>query len=204
MPSFLSSFLPIGLMGLLIAAMLAADMSTNSSYMLSWGSVIYNDILAPFRRTAWSDQRAILWNRCIVALIGLYLLVFGLFYQIEGNVWSYLLETGEQLGCHRRHPARCRGAGGTSHLGKTTRHSRLGREHRQRHRWHRRLRRCRSGNDRRFAAQTPLPLRMTTFWLLLTLAALLWYGSVTIYVSIKGASDIREMLARLKRRDRND
>jgi len=94
MPSFLSSFLPIGLMGLLIAAMLAADMSTNSSYMLSWGSVIYNDILAPFRRTAWSDQRAILWNRCIVALIGLYLLVFGLFYQIEGNVWSYLLLTG--------------------------------------------------------------------------------------------------------------
>ena len=45
---------------------------------------------------------------------------------------------------------------------------------------------------------------MTTFWLLLTLAALLWYGSVTIYVSLKGASDIREMLARLKRRDRND
>lgn len=94
MPAFLSSFLPVGLMGLLIAAMLAADMSTNSSYMLSWGSVIYNDILAPFRRTAWSDQRAILWNRCIVALIGLYLLVFGLFYQIEENVWSYLLLTG--------------------------------------------------------------------------------------------------------------
>lgn len=94
MPRFLSVFLPAGLMGLLIAAMLAADMSTNSSYMLSWGSVIYNDILAPFRRSAWTDRRAILWNRCIVALIGLYLLVFGLFYHIEGNVWSYLLLTG--------------------------------------------------------------------------------------------------------------
>jgi len=94
MPEFLSTFLPLGLMGLLIAAMLAADMSTNSSYMLSWGSVIYNDILAPFRRRTQSDARAILWNRCIVALIGVYLLVFGLFYQIEGNVWSYLLLTG--------------------------------------------------------------------------------------------------------------
>ncbi|MCA9050969.1 MAG: sodium:solute symporter family protein, partial [Planctomycetaceae bacterium] len=59
-----------------------------------WGSVIYNDILAPFRRTQWSDHRAILWNRCIVALIGVYLLVFGLLYSIEGNVWSYLLLTG--------------------------------------------------------------------------------------------------------------
>ena len=94
MPIFLSTFVPIGLMGLLIAAMLAADMSTDSSYMLSWGSVIYNDILGPFRRTAWPDARAILWNRCIVALIGVYLLAFGLLYTIEGNVWSYLLLTG--------------------------------------------------------------------------------------------------------------
>ncbi|MBK8093139.1 MAG: hypothetical protein IPK32_14420 [Verrucomicrobiaceae bacterium] len=94
MPRFLSTFLPVGLMGLLIAAMLAADMSTNSSYMLSWGSVIYHDILAPFRRGPWPDDRAIRWNRCIVALIGLYLLIFGLFYHIEGNVWSYLLLTG--------------------------------------------------------------------------------------------------------------
>jgi SSS family solute:Na+ symporter len=62
--------------------------------MLSWGSVIYNDILAPFRREPQSDRRAILWNRCIVALIGVYLLVFGLLYTIEGDVWSYLLLTG--------------------------------------------------------------------------------------------------------------
>lgn len=44
---------------------------------------------------------------------------------------------------------------------------------------------------------------MTIFWLILTAAALLWYGSVTIYVSIKGAADIRQMLARLKNRDRD-
>jgi SSS family solute:Na+ symporter len=94
MPQFLATFVPLGLMGLLIAAMLAADMSTDSSYMLSWGSVIYNDILAPFRRKPQPHRRAILWNRCIVALIGVYLLLFGLLYKIEGNVWSYLLLTG--------------------------------------------------------------------------------------------------------------
>ncbi len=94
MPIFLSTFVPIGLMGLLIAAMLAADMSTDSSYMLSWGSVIFNDILGPFRRAGWSHSRAILWNRCIVGLIGVYLLVFGLLYTVEGNIWSFLLLTG--------------------------------------------------------------------------------------------------------------
>jgi len=41
---------------------------------------------------------------------------------------------------------------------------------------------------------------MITFWLVLTAAALLWYGSVTFYVAVKGARDIREMLARLKSR----
>jgi solute:Na+ symporter, SSS family len=40
MPRYLSTALPPGLMGILIAAMLAADMSTDSSYMLTWCSVI--------------------------------------------------------------------------------------------------------------------------------------------------------------------
>jgi solute:Na+ symporter, SSS family len=95
MPVFLSTFLPIGLMGILIAAMLAADMSTNSSYMLTWGSVIYNDILAPFRkRREWSEKKGLLINRAIVALIGIFLLLYGLWYPLEGDIWSYLGITG--------------------------------------------------------------------------------------------------------------
>jgi SSS family solute:Na+ symporter len=94
MPLFLSTFVPIGLMGILVAAMLAADMSTDSSYMLTWGSVIYNDILAPFRKTKWSERKGLLWNRLIVAIIGVYLFFFGLVYKIEGNVWDYLSLTG--------------------------------------------------------------------------------------------------------------
>jgi solute:Na+ symporter, SSS family len=94
MPYLLGTILPAGMMGLLVAAMLAADMSTDSSYMLTWGSVIYNDILAPFRKTAWSEKKGILWNRCIVALIGLFLLFWGLWYKLEGNLWEYLQTTG--------------------------------------------------------------------------------------------------------------
>src|SRR5678815_5543274 len=45
MPTYLATAVPSGLMGILIAAMLAADMSTDSSYMLTWCSVIYNDCL---------------------------------------------------------------------------------------------------------------------------------------------------------------
>jgi SSS family solute:Na+ symporter len=94
MPLFLSTFLPAGIMGILLAAMLAADMSTTSSYMITWGSVIFNDVLAPFRRNRWSERKGILWNRAIVALIGIYLLVYGIWYPLEGNVWDYLAVTG--------------------------------------------------------------------------------------------------------------
>jgi len=94
MPKFLSTFVPMGLMGILIAAMLAADMSTDSSYMLCWGGIIYQDILAPFRKTAWSDQRGLLWNRMIVALIGVFLLFWGLWYPLKGDLWTYLGVTG--------------------------------------------------------------------------------------------------------------
>jgi len=94
MPYLLAQIVPAGMMGVLVAAMLAADMSTDSSYMLTWGSVIYNDILGPFRRTRWSEKRGILWNRCIVALIGVFLLFWGLWYKLEGNLWEYLQITG--------------------------------------------------------------------------------------------------------------
>jgi SSS family solute:Na+ symporter len=94
MPRYLSTAVPPGLMGLLIAAMLAADMSTDSSYMLTWGSVIYNDIMAPFRKTKWSEKRGLFWNRSIIAFIGVFLLLYGLWYPLKGDLWTYLGVTG--------------------------------------------------------------------------------------------------------------
>ena len=36
------------------------------------------------------------------------------------------------------------------------------------------------------------------FWWLVTLAVLVWYSTVTIYVAVKGTLDIRQMLRRLQ------
>jgi hypothetical protein len=36
------------------------------------------------------------------------------------------------------------------------------------------------------------------FWWLVTLAVLVWYSTVTIYVAVRGALDIRQMLHRLE------
>lgn len=94
MPKLLGQIAPVGLMGILVAAMLAADMSTDSAYMLTWSSVIYNDILAPFHKGQWSQKRGLLISRSIVAMIGVFLLFYGLWYPLKGNLWDYLTVTG--------------------------------------------------------------------------------------------------------------
>ncbi|MCF7975377.1 MAG: sodium:solute symporter family protein [Phycisphaerae bacterium] len=94
MPKLLSTFVPPILMGVVVAAMLAADMSTDASYMLTWGSVIYNDIMGPLHKGQWSQKKGLMWNRCIIAIIGVFLLVYGLWYEIKGDAWTYLAVTG--------------------------------------------------------------------------------------------------------------
>lgn len=37
-----------------------------------------------------------------------------------------------------------------------------------------------------------------SFWGILTLAVLVWYSTITVYVAIRGAFDIRHMLRKLK------
>lgn len=35
------------------------------------------------------------------------------------------------------------------------------------------------------------------FWLLTTAACVVWYSTITVYVAVKGAVDIKDMLGRL-------
>ena len=39
------------------------------------------------------------------------------------------------------------------------------------------------------------------FWLGLTVAVIVWYSTVTIYVAIRGSLDVKQMLRNLARRD---
>jgi hypothetical protein len=43
-------------------------------------------------------------------------------------------------------------------------------------------------------------LKSHPFWGLLTIAVLVWYSTITVYVAIRGTVDIKEMLRRLKDR----
>ncbi|MEY4939764.1 MAG: hypothetical protein RIQ93_1499 [Verrucomicrobiota bacterium] len=94
MPQYLSIVLPIGLIGLVVAAMLAAEMSTDSGYMLTWATVIYNDLITPCLRKPLAPQSQLLLTRGLVLGIAVFLLFYGLWYQVPGNAWDYLAVTG--------------------------------------------------------------------------------------------------------------
>ncbi len=94
MPAFLHTILGPGLLGLVIAAMLAAEMSTDSGYLLTWATVIYNDIISPCLRTPLSPRAKLLTVRLMVLLIGVFLVFYGLWYQLPGAAWDYLAVTG--------------------------------------------------------------------------------------------------------------
>jgi SSS family solute:Na+ symporter len=94
MPAYLARLLPAGLIGIVVAAMLAAEMSTDSGYLLTWSSILFNDIVRPARQKPFSHRSAILLNRVLLCLMGSFLLLYGLWYEIPGRAWDYLVITG--------------------------------------------------------------------------------------------------------------
>ena len=94
MPSYLSVVLPVGIIGLVVAGMLAAEMSTDSGYMLTWATVIYNDLITPCLKKPLSAKKELLLTRLLVLAIAVFLLFYGLWYELPGNAWDYLAVTG--------------------------------------------------------------------------------------------------------------
>ncbi len=94
MPAYLHTLLPMGVVGLVVAGMLAAEMSTDSGYLLTWATVIYNDLIAPMVKRPLSPGARLMITRGLVLGIGVFLLFYGLWYQLPGNAWDYLAVTG--------------------------------------------------------------------------------------------------------------
>lgn len=104
MPKLLGIVTPRGFLGLLVAGMLAASMSTYSAYLLAWSSVITRDVIACLRTRDLDESTTILVTRVFAVLIGAFLLIFGLWYQIPDTAFQYLFITGAMytagaLGC---------------------------------------------------------------------------------------------------------
>jgi len=97
MPLFLGRILPIGIIGIISAGMIAAFMSTHDSYLLCWSSVLTQDVVAPVCKSFGRDLKPktrITLSRVFIVLVGLYVLYWGLIYKGEDDIWDYMAVTG--------------------------------------------------------------------------------------------------------------
>jgi len=98
MPAMIAQLLGPGVRGIVVAGMLAATMSVNSSYLLGWSSVLSQDVILPIRsklgKGELSSKSQILINRVTNVGVSLFVMFWGLYYPMSGATYMYLNITG--------------------------------------------------------------------------------------------------------------
>ncbi len=94
MPMFLGQILPVGVIGLIAAGMLAAFMSTHDSYLLCWASVLAHDVVGPIAGERLTEKKRLTIARAFILIIGVFLLIWSLWYPLRQDLWDYMAVTG--------------------------------------------------------------------------------------------------------------
>ena len=94
MPIYLAYILPSGVLGLIVAAALAAMMSTFDSYLLCWSSIFINDIVVPSSSGEMSEKSKIRLTRIAVVCCGIFVLLWGYLYDPPKTIFRFMAITG--------------------------------------------------------------------------------------------------------------
>ena len=94
MPIFLGKLLPVGLLGIVAAGMIAAFMSTHDTYLLCWSSVLTEDVVNPLASKKMSQRARIVLTRTFLVMIAVFLVIWGLWYDLGQDLWDYMAVSG--------------------------------------------------------------------------------------------------------------
>ncbi len=81
--------MPVVLTGLVLLALLFADVSLTDKYMLSWATSIVNDCIQPFRKQPFTPRQQIRMVRITITSLCILFFLFGLIYKPGMAIWSY-------------------------------------------------------------------------------------------------------------------
>jgi SSS family solute:Na+ symporter len=92
-PTMVNSILPIGITGLVVAALLAVVMSTASSYLNSIAVVVVKDIYLPFINPSLSASRKVWLERILTLMVGGAAILFAISVPsiVDALLYSYAL-----------------------------------------------------------------------------------------------------------------
>lgn len=78
---FMRHILPIGVLGLFVGSILAMTISSFDTYMFTWGNVLIQDILGPFRKKPMSTKGHLLALKLGTAFVALFVWTFSIFFR---------------------------------------------------------------------------------------------------------------------------
>ncbi|HMP75154.1 MAG TPA: hypothetical protein PKE12_02545 [Kiritimatiellia bacterium] len=93
-PVVVSHFLPIGLIGAFAAVMLFLMISTDTTYLHSWGSILIQDVVLPLRKTPFTPEEHIRWLRWSIAAVAIFAFLFSLLFRQNDYILMFFSITG--------------------------------------------------------------------------------------------------------------
>ena len=94
---YLGQLIPPVIFGIVLAGMLAAFISTVDSYLLTWSTVIVNDVISPLIKKPLTPKRHLWLLRIFVALIAVLIYMFGIVYQPTESLIEFIILTGTMM-----------------------------------------------------------------------------------------------------------
>ncbi len=93
-PVVLLKLLPAGLIGLFAAVMFAAMLSTDNTYMHSWGSIMVQDIIMPLRGRPFAPETHMKLLKLSIVFVGVVAFFISNFYRQTQYIYLYCNITG--------------------------------------------------------------------------------------------------------------
>ena len=93
-PMALKAILPVGILGLLCAIMILLMTSTDVSYMHSWGSIIVQDVILPFRKKPFTPHQQLRILRLVITGVAIFAFFFSFFFGQVDYVLMFFAITG--------------------------------------------------------------------------------------------------------------
>lgn len=93
-PVGISQLLPVGVMGLFAAVVIAAAVSTDDTYLHSWGSIFIQDVVMPLRKKPLSKRAHMLLLRSAIFGVAAFAFVFSLIFPLNEYIFMYFQITG--------------------------------------------------------------------------------------------------------------